>query len=326
MGFIISNTGITAAIETNGYTNLGASPLYTEAKLLPKVEMDKADIKPQSLFNGMNDSLVIPDWAKVSQDIELPLPTTIGALEVLFAISNLKKTSIFAAGASGLGSDDDVLTGTNGSEIAYMFTPWTKSKATASLDMYTLRSKYKLSGAKSSFSLSGKVGDKITIKFAAQGGYVGVDAKNSADADYDIPAAPRPNFCILKRLDGITADGIGFEAEEFAFDMKSTLTQIKTSKTNAFSITAFEPNLNLKVKLTEANEASFQPLLDGTTVSIKIQLTDGNGNQKWLLIIPKAKLSKQPDYGDTSGIWQITQDYNAMATNGDDNFKLIYIK
>ncbi|MCI6694621.1 MAG: hypothetical protein MR469_03155, partial [Campylobacter sp.] len=42
--------------------------------------------------------------------------------------------------------------------------------------------------------------------------------------------------------------------------------------------------------------------------------------------IPRAKLSEQPKFSDSDGIFVIERTFLAIADKGDDNFKLTYIK
>ena len=64
----------------------------------------------------------------------------------------------------------------------------------------------------------------------------------------------------------------------------------------------------------------------GTTMSFVAIFRNAAGKDCFKLEIPRAKLSEQPKFSDSDGIFVIERTFLAIADKGDDNFKLTYIK
>lgn len=272
-----------------------------ESAVLPNAEMDTVEIPNYSFYGGMKDSLVIGDWAVGKLDITTSLYKSLEYYETLFAICNLKKTA--------------VTTPYNG----FAFTPETHASTTASLDIVMPDRKFKYQGAKSSFKMSGKVGDKITCTFSVQGSYVG-----QVVAPQTITDVAGDELMLIRRIGGMSINGVEINLSEFDFDMACTINQEKFTNVGEFHLSDFAPKLTLKTRLENAGSDGFDELASGVSMAFVCDLKDTEGNLIWRLDIPKAKISKQPDYEESDGIYVIQREYNAVATNGDDNFTLYH--
>ena len=70
----------------------------------------------------------------------------------------------------------------------------------------------------------------------------------------------------------------------------------------------------------------FDEFKAGTTMSFVAIFRNAAGKDCFKLEIPRAKLSEQPKFSDSDGIFVIERTFLAIADKGDDNFKLTYIK
>ncbi|PKZ28617.1 hypothetical protein CYJ41_08135, partial [Campylobacter ureolyticus] len=53
---------------------------------------------------------------------------------------------------------------------------------------------------------------------------------------------------------------------------------------------------------------------------------DSEGKDIFKLSIPRAKISKTPEFEDMDGIYVIEREFLALSDKGDDNFSLTYYK
>ncbi len=299
---VLARTSVVVDVETaSGTYQTPTEVLKIESAVLPNAEMDTVDIPNYSFFAGAKDSVVIADWAKGSFDITTSLYKSLDYYKTLFAICNLKKTDVTVPYAG------------------VAFTPETHAQATASVDIVMSDRKFKYQGAKSSFKMAGKVGDKITCTFNIQGSYVGQTIAPQTIAD-----VAGDELMLIRRLGGMSINGVEINLSEFEFDMGSTISQEKFTNVGEFHLSDFEPKLTIKTRLEKAGSDGFDALSSGESMSFVCDLKDTSGNLVWRLSIPKAKIAKQPDYEDSDGIFVIQREYNAVATHGDDNFTLYH--
>lgn len=302
MGSVLSRVSVVVAKEaTAGTYTVPSEVIKVGEMVLPNAEMDTVEDSNFSFFGGMNDTIVISDWARGTFDIPVSLYKSLEYYETLFAICNLKKTAVTSP-----------FTG-------YSFTPETHATSTASIDLVMPDRKFKYQGAKSSFKLAGKVGDKVTATFSIKGSFV-----ERIIAAQTITDTPRDEVMIVRRLGGMSINGVAINLSEFEFDMNSTINQQKFTNVGEFFLADYAPKLTLKTRLENAGSDGFSELLSGEAMEFTCDLSDSDGNIIWRLVIPKAKMSKQPDYEDSDGIFVISREYNAVSTNGDDNFKLYH--
>jgi len=302
MARVLAKAGVRVAVETvAGTYQLPSEVLKIESAVMPNAEMDTVDIPNFSFFGGMQDAVVIADWAVGKLDITTSLYKGLSYYETLFAICNLKKTA--------------VTTPYDG----FAFTPETHATKTASIDIVMPDRKFKYQGAKSSFKMSGKVGDKISLTFSLQGSYVGQDV-----AAQTITDVAGDELMLIRRIGGMSINGVEINMSEFEFDMGSTINQEKFTNVGEFHLSDYAPKLTLKTRLESAGSDGFDELASGVSMEFVCDLKDTEGDLIWRLSIPKAKISKQPDYEDSDGIFVISREYNAVSTNGDDNFTLYH--
>lgn len=299
---VLARSSVVVGVETvAGTYQVPTEVVKIESAVLPNAEMDTVEIPNYSFYGGMKDSVVIADWAVGKLDITTSLYKSLSYYDTLFKICNLKKTAVTVPFAG------------------YAFTPETHATTTASLDIVMPDRKFKYQGAKSSFKISGKVGDKITCTFNVQGSFV-----EQVVAPQTITDIAGDELMLIRRLGGMSVNGVEINMSEFDFDMGSAINQQKYTNVGEFHLSDFAPKLTLKTRLENAGSDGFDELASGVSMAFVCDLKDTAGNLIWRLNIPKAKISKQPDYEDSDGIYVIQREYNAVATNGDDNFTLYH--
>lgn len=302
MSRVLSKASVLIGLESvAGTYEVPTQVVKMESVILPNAQMDTVEVNTMSLYGGMQDSVVIADWGKGTVDITTSLYKSLEYYETLFAISNLKKTPITTP------------------SVGFAFTPHTHATATASIDIVLQDRKFKYQGAKSNFKMSGKVGDKVNVTFNVQGGFM-----ERIIAPQTIIDTPRDELMIVRRIGGMSINGIDINLSEFDFDMGCVINQEKFTNVNSFDMTNFAPKLSIKTRLEATTNEGFDELLTGESIAFVCELKDTTGNVIWELNIPKAKITKQPDYEDSNGIFVISREYNAIATNGDDNFTLYH--
>lgn len=299
---VLARTSVVVDVETTAGTyQIPTEVLKIESAVLPNAEMDTVEIANYSFFGGMKDSLVIADWAKGSFEITMSLYKSLSYYETLFAICNLTQTAVTTP------------------HTGVAFTPSTHSTSTASVDIVMPDRKFKYQGAKGSFKISGKVGDKITCTFSLQGNYIGqtVAAQTITDVAGD-------ELMYIRRLGGMTINGVQINLNEFELDFGGEVAQQKFTNVGEFHLSDFAPKLTVKTRLENAGSDGFDALSSGSSMAFVCDLTDTAGDLIWRFSVPKAKIAKQPDYEDSDGIFVIQREYNAVATVGDDNFTLYH--
>lgn len=302
MGGVLAKLSVVVGVETVAGTYATPSEVVKIGSvILPNAEMDTVEDNSFSFFGGMNDTVVIADWARGKFDITTSLYKSLAYYDTLFKICNLKKTAITLP------------------FVGYAFTPETHATATASIDLVMPDRKFKYQGAKSSFKMSGKVGGKVTITFGVQGGYV-----ERVIAPQTIVDTPKDEVMIVRRLGGMTINDVDINLSDFDLDMGAVIEQQKFTNVSEFFLADFLPKLTIKTRLENAGSDGFTELLNGESMEFVCDLKDSEGNVIWRLVVPKAKITKQPDYEDGNGIYVIQREYNALATNGDDNFTLYH--
>ncbi|MFV0481846.1 MAG: phage tail tube protein [Campylobacteraceae bacterium] len=302
MSRVLSKAAVLIKTETTpGVYETPNQVIKLESLVLPNVEMDNVEISNYGFFSGTNDSITISDWGKMNFDIVTSLYKSLSFYDNLFAISNLKKTA--------------TTTPYNG----FVFTPETHSNQTASVDIVLPDRVFRSQGAKASFKMEGKVGDKVNVTFNVQSSF-----KERVIGTQAITDVPSEECMIIRRLGGITINDININLSEFSFDMGNDIAYSKFTNIGEFHMKDYNPKLVLKMRLEDSGDDGFNELIAGATMDFIADLKDINGDVIWRLKIPKAKLSKQPDFEDNEGIFVISRDYNAISINGDDNFELFH--
>lgn len=273
----------------------------------PQVEFDEVEIPNFGFYAGAKEIITIADWGRLSIDISTCMYKNIDFYSTLFAVCNLKAT------------DDDTL-GDNG---AIIFTPWTHSEATASVDCILPDRKFKASGGKSSFSIEGSVGDKLTLNFGLQAGYL---EEVKGDFESDIVGIDGGEALVIRRLGAMTINGVDVNLSEFKFDMGNTINYEKFTNVGEFHISDYDPRLTVKMRLEKGGESGFNEFKLGTTMSFEAIFKDAEQNDIFKLVIPKCKIAKTPEFTDQDGIYVIEREFIALSDKGDDNFQLIYYK
>lgn len=301
-GRVLARASVLVGVEAVAGTYLAPTEvLKIESAVMPTAEMDVVETPNFSFYGGMKDSTVIADWAVGKLDITTSLYKSLAYSQTLLEICNLKKTAVTLP------------------FVGFAFTPNTHATTTASIDIVLPDRKFKYQGAKSSFKLSGKVGDKVNVSFGIQGSYV-----DRVIAPQTITDVPSDELMIIRRIGGMSINGIEINMSEFEFDMGSTINQEKFTNVGAFNISDFSPKLTIKTRLEDGESDGFDELLSGASMAFVADLKDAAGNVIWRLNVPKAKITKQPDFADGDGIYVISREYNALATTGDDNFTLYH--
>ncbi len=174
----------------------------------------------------------------------------------------------------------------------FIYTPDTHSEKTGSVDLILPDRKFKGKGAKSGFKLSGKVGDKVEMTFNIKAAY----------------------------------DGEDINLSEFSFDMGNVINYEKFTNIGEFHMSDYEPKLTLKMRLESGGESGFKEFAGGGVMNFEAIFKDSEGKDIFKLEIPRAKVSKAPEFNDLDGIYVIDREFLALSDKGDDNFKLTYFK
>lgn len=276
--------------------------LKLESVVLPEIEFDKIEMPNFSFFAGAKNVVTLADWGRAKIDIKTSLYKNIDFYESLFAICNLKKVV-----------DNEA------NPTSYAFSPDTHSAKSASLDLVLPDRLFKIKGAKSDFKLSGKVGDKINVEFGIQGAF-----EDRIIAEQSLSDIEAGETLLIRRLGGITLNGINVNLSEFSFEMGNKINFSKFTNIGEFYMADYDPKLTLKMRLESGASDGFDEFKNGGAMSFEALFRDSNNKTIFKLEIEKAKLSEQPKFEDAEGIFVIERTFIATAINGDDNFKLTY--
>lgn len=301
MARVLSRCGLKVGLESvSGQYQEPNQVVKLNSVITPNVEFDNVEIPNFSFYAGAKDVVTIADWGQGSFDVQTCLYDNIDFYSTLFKICNLKE------------SEDE-----SGNKV---FTPWTHSEATASVDLILPDRKFKLQGGKSNFKLSGVVADKLNIEFGLKAAYN--DRVMGEQSITDIKAG---EALLIRRLGGMSLNGVAVNLSEFSFDMGCNIAYEKFTNIGEFHISDYEPKLTLKMRLEKGGTDGFDEFKRGDVMSFEAIFRNAAGEDVFKLEIPRCKLSEQPKFEDSDGIFVIERTFLAIAENGDDNFKLTYI-
>ncbi|PKZ28661.1 hypothetical protein CYJ41_07965, partial [Campylobacter ureolyticus] len=200
MARVLSRTGLKVGIETtSGTYKEPTQVLKVTSNIQPKVSFDEVEIPNFGFFGGAKDVVTIADWGQMEIEASTCLYKDINFYDNLFLMCNLK-------------SKED----TTKKTITY--TPDTHSPTTGSVDLILPDRKFKGKGAKAGFLISGKVGDKLEMKFNIKAAYDGevVESQNITD----IKAG---EALLIRRLGAMSLNGVQINLSEFSFDMGNVI-------------------------------------------------------------------------------------------------------
>lgn len=303
MARVLSRTGLKVGIETtSGTYKEPTQVLKVTSNIQPKVSFDEVEIPNFGFFGGAKDVVTIADWGQMEIEASTCLYKDINFYDNLFLMCNLKK-------------NED----TTKKTITY--TPDTHSVTTGSVDLILPDRKFKGKGAKAGFSISGKVGDKLEMKFNIKAAYDGevVESQNITD----IKAG---EALLIRRLGAMSLNGVQINLSEFSFDMGNVINYEKFTNIGEFHMSDYEPKLTLKMRLESGGESGFREFASGDVMSFEAIFKDSEGKDIFKLSIPRAKISKTPEFDDMDGIYVIEREFLALSNKGDDNFSLTYYK
>jgi len=305
MGFIQSNTLLKTGLESGSGRITPTENLYIEDFSAPAPELDKVEFEPVSDYKGVKDHFFIDDWGRMKFDATLPMATDKTGLDSFLKL----------CGLSAAAFDDSGVTGT-------AYTLDSSSAQTGSFDVITPRRTYALSGAVADVTISAKVGERVSAKFAVQSGMHDTTTLASGDANNTMPMVSAPEFVLLGRASGVTENGNSFEAEEVTFALGADIKQIKSTQSNLFCIQNVDPKITIKAKLTEAMEDGFNDLVNGASFTLSVGLNDKDGVKKWELVANAAKPDDVAKLSDQDGIFVFEKSYRLRPVSGDDNFTI----
>nr|DAL24192.1 MAG TPA_asm: hypothetical protein [Bacteriophage sp.] len=303
MARVLSRTGLKVGIETtSGTYKEPTQVLKVTSNIQPKVSFDEVEIPNFGFFGGAKDVVTIADWGQMEIEASTCLYKDINFYDNLFLMCNLK-------------SKED----TTKKTITY--TPDTHSPTTGSVDLILPDRKFKGKGAKAGFSISGKVGDKLEMKFNIKAAYDGevVESQNITD----IKAG---EALLIRRLGAMSLNGVQINLSEFSFDMGNVINYEKFTNIGEFHMSDYEPKLTLKMRLESGGDSGFREFASGDVMSFEAIFKDSLGKDIFKLSIPRAKISKTPEFEDMDGIYVIEREFLALSNKGDDNFSLTYYK
>lgn len=302
MARVLARTGLKIGIEdVSGTYKEPTQVLKITSNITPKVTMDEVEIPNFGFYGGAKDVVTIADWGQMEIEAATCLYKDIAFYDNLFAICNLKKD-----------------TDKNGN---FIYTPDTHSEKTGSVDLILPDRKFKGKGAKSGFKLSGKVGDKVEMTFNIKAAYDGEIVEQQSITDIKAGEA-----LLIRRLGSMTINGTDINLSEFSFDMGNVINYEKFTNIGEFHMSDYEPKLTLKMRLESGGESGFKEFAGGGVMSFEAIFKDSEGKDIFKLEIPRAKVSKAPEFNDLDGIYVIDREFLALSDKGDDNFKLTYFK
>lgn len=303
MARVLSRTGLKVGIETtSGTYKEPTQVLKVTSNIQPKVSFDEVEIPNFGFFGGAKDVVTIADWGQMEIEASTCLYKDINFYDNLFLMCNLK-------------SKED----TTKKTITY--TPDTHSPTTGSVDLILPDRKFKGKGAKAGFSISGKVGDKLEIKFNIKAAYDGEVVEPQSITDIKAGEA-----LLIRRLGAMSLNGVQINLSEFSFDMGNVINYEKFTNIGEFHMSDYEPKLTLKMRLESGGESGFREFASGDVMSFEAIFKDSEGKDIFKLSIPRAKISKTPEFEDMDGIYVIEREFLALSDKGDDNFSLTYYK
>lgn len=303
MARVLSRTGLKVGIETtSGTYKEPTQVLKVTSNIQPKVSFDEVEIPNFGFFGGAKDVVTIADWGQMEIEASTCLYKDINFYDNLFLMCNLK-------------SKED----TTKKTITY--TPDTHSPTTGSVDLILPDRKFKGKGAKAGFSISGKVGDKLEIKFNIKAAYDGEVVEPQSITDIKAGEA-----LLIRRLGAMSLNGVQINLSEFSFDMGNVINYEKFTNIGEFHMSDYEPKLTLKMRLESGGESGFREFASGDVMSFEAIFKDSGGKDIFKLSIPRAKISKTPEFEDMDGIYVIEREFLALSDKGDDNFSLTYYK
>lgn len=303
MARVLSRTGLKVGIETtSGTYKEPTQVLKVTSNIQPKVSFDEVEIPNFGFFGGAKDVVTIADWGQMEIEASTCLYKDINFYDNLFLMCNLKK------------KED-----TTKKTITY--TPDTHSATTGSIDLILPDRKFKGKGAKSSFSISGKVGDKLEMKFNIKAAYDGEVVEPQSITDIKAGEA-----LLIRRLGAMSLNGVQINLSEFSFDMGNVINYEKFTNIGEFHMSDYEPKLTLKMRLESGGDSGFREFASGDVMSFEAIFKDSLGKDIFKLSIPRAKISKTPEFDDMDGIYVIEREFLALSNKGDDNFSLTYYK
>ncbi len=303
MARVLSRTGLKVGIETtSGTYKEPTQVLKVTSNIQPKVSFDEVEIPNFGFFGGAKDVVTIADWGQMEIEASTCLYKDINFYDNLFLMCNLK-------------SKED----TTKKTITY--TPDTHSPTTGSVDLILPDRKFKGKGAKAGFSISGKVGDKLEMKFNIKAAYDGEVVEPQSITDIKAGEA-----LLIRRLGAMSLNGVQINLSEFSFDMGNVINYEKFTNIGEFHMSDYEPKLTLKMRLESGGDSGFREFASGDVMSFEAIFKDSLGKDIFKLSIPRAKISKTPEFEDMDGIYVIEREFLALSNKGDDNFSLTYYK
>lgn len=303
MARVLARTGLKVGIEDiSGTYKEPTQVLKVTSNIQPKVSFDEVEIPNFGFFGGAKDVVTIADWGQMEIEASTCLYKDINFYDNLFLMCNLK-------------SKED----TTKKTITY--TPDTHSPTTGSVDLILPDRKFKGKGAKAGFSISGKVGDKLEMKFNIKAAYDGEVVEPQSITDIKAGEA-----LLIRRLGAMSLNGVQINLSEFSFDMGNVINYEKFTNIGEFHMSDYEPKLTLKMRLESGGESGFREFASGDVMSFEAIFKDSLGKDIFKLSIPRAKISKTPEFDDMDGIYVIEREFLALSNKGDDNFSLTYYK
>lgn len=304
---VLSRVGVKIELEdTPGVYKEPEHAVRLEEVVVPNIEFDSVEVPNFSPYLGMGSVINIPDWGRAELNIKTSLYDKVGTFENFLMMSGIRLNKAL---------EED------GNRV---WTPNSFAVSTGSVDLFLSDRKYKLKGASANFKIDGKVGDKLNVNFEIKAAFEGKEM-----GEFDMPT---PNLdddgreiMIIRRLGGMTLDGKPLNISEFSFDLGNEINYEKFTNVGEFHISERKPKLTLKARLEKGQDEGFEAFKSGAPLKFEAIFRNAAGKDIWKLLIPMAKVSKQPNLEDSDGIFVVQNEFIAVGNKGDDNFQLIYL-
>ena len=186
----------------------------------------------------------------------------------------------------------------------------------ASIEVYKAGKKHGLHGARGTFTLIGKPGEVLQMKFELSAPYL------LPTADITVPTVSKPTGSPLtfSGAVAITKDTVEIDIGEFEFSLEAKI-ELETSSTGAtVYLTDIVPTLKID-PLAVANAVEWDRLVNAATVAFNADF----GSGKMVLDIPNANLVEMTT-DERSKRTTRKQSWECLETVADDQFSLLFKK
>ncbi len=208
---------------------------------------------------------------------------------------------------------------TSGSEKVF-YTPTSNFPNNGEIVSYIDGEKRAFTGVSGNLKMSFTVGDIVNLNFDIQGF---TDAVPTLEANPSVTRDTNKIF-VVKSIDGATVGGVTICLTNLDFDMGVDIKKEMCIGSKKFKITDIDPTLTIKDNKNKGNNDHWEAIKNGELKAVVVTLTNTVGD-KFIFEANKCSL-KDLSEEDSDGKVGISRVYRCENLNGNDNFKITYIK